>query len=261
MRRRPKRCTPLFSGVCGNLRLPARARAGDRETQAVPGYGPPVQSSLALWLILAPASERAPTELGWDAPAECPDETTVRAAVEELLGAPLTRVRPRRMTAIAAVVDPSDGRSPWLGFTLAPALTYVLRPWVALWLTPELVVPAIRTAFRVPRAARAAMARAVIPVELTVSTPPVVPSVLELLVLELPVVVPPEVLSGPPVLGSPLVIPGESFEDASLAFPVSVLSDAWVGSPRSTLVVQPIAVDRHRMGREKRAHDHAEGSL
>ncbi len=74
-------------------------------------YGLLVQASLALWLMAAPPGEGAPTEVRWDAPSACPNEVTVRTAVEELLGVPLTEPRPRRLTVIAAVQAGEPGWS------------------------------------------------------------------------------------------------------------------------------------------------------
>lgn len=55
------------------------------------------------WLLVAAPADAGPVELRWDAPSACPGEPELRAAVELLLGAPLSESRPRRMTVIAAV--------------------------------------------------------------------------------------------------------------------------------------------------------------
>lgn len=74
-------------------------------------YRLPVLAFLAFWLLAAPPREGAPIELRWDAPTACPAEPELRAAIEALLGAPLSEPRPHRMTVIASVQAREPGWS------------------------------------------------------------------------------------------------------------------------------------------------------
>lgn len=70
-------------------------------------------SLLASALISAPASVAAPdrpaVEFRWDAPDGCPDEASVIAELEALLGKPLAEQRGQRLTAIARVRQEPGG--------------------------------------------------------------------------------------------------------------------------------------------------------
>lgn len=58
----------------------------------------------ALSFVAAPARPTKNTiEVRWHAPPTCPDEASVRAAIERLVGRPLAKIRDRRLSLIATV--------------------------------------------------------------------------------------------------------------------------------------------------------------